>query len=158
MQNKAVLFGIGILGIIAYLHIRSKRGSSISTIDPIKEIEFRNLQKQEKFLTKELETDIFNDLSRISQLERYIAFDNLHLSLIPSGFKIEEKEEAARVRKSINIGLERSRKELEVRKLTLFANVGERIDILDTQTQYSAATLSDIRQRLNSDEYKNFNG
>ena len=45
---------------------------------------------------------------------------------------------------------------LEQRKAALKNDLGESFDIQNTQSFYNAATLDDIRQRLNSNEFSQF--
>ncbi len=156
MGNKKNVIGIGILAIAAYLYIRGKRDNSIPKIDPIKAFEFRALQKQEQFLTKELQTDISSDVSRINQLQRTINLLKSSLSQIPSGFKIEARDNAARQRNFISGDIGKSQSELDQRKTALGINIQEATGIIDVQNWYNSSTLTDIRKRLNSSEFDGF--
>ncbi len=160
MGNKESVIGIGILAIAAYLWFRNKGDNSIPANNPIKQVEFRNLQKQEQFLTKELETDFIIDDSRIRELSETISVRKQDLQGVRSGFKIEEKEFAAAQRSLFNSDISKSQTELDSLRLMLSANLATNIKeatgIINTQNWYNSSTLNDIRQRLNSSEFSGF--
>ncbi len=156
MENKEINVISIIMGIISNLFSGISGNNSIPEIDPIKAFEFRALQKQEQFLTKELQTDISSDVSRINQLQRTIDILKSSLSQIPSGFKIEERDNAERQRNFISGDIGKSQSELDQRKTALGINIQEAVGIVDVQNWYNSATLDDIRKRLNSDEFSNF--
>ncbi len=158
MGNKESVIGLGILGIVAYLWFRNKGDNVVPQNNPIKEIEFRNLQQQEQFLTKELETDISQGSTLLQQTQRTVNW----LSQAVAGqkqlghtdiFVRTRAENQLRINK---LALADESRILEQRKAALKNDLGESFDIQNTQSFYNAATLDDIRQRLNSSEFSQF--
>jgi hypothetical protein len=173
MGNKSTIIGLGIVGIAAYLWFRGKGGNTIPAYNPIKEVEFRNLQKQEQRLTKELETDLIFDrtdidysVSRINAIEHTIGWLQSAVNQVRgiNNTDIFVRTNAARQRKfylkdlAFNQADLISQNEILKGQLVVFNNNviqqnNEANQIISTQNFYNSATLNDIRQRLNSNEF-----
>lgn len=142
------------MAIIAYLLFRSKGGSDVSTVDPLKEVEIRNLQLKEQALTKELETDIITTANAVNQTKRTVS--NLE-SLVQSVKGLNHTDVFVRSNARKNLGffsqdLQESRNKLATLNAKLDVEISEANSILNEQSFYGQETLTDIRKRLNSDE------
>ncbi len=155
--EKSVI-GLGILGIVAYLWFRNKGDNVVPQNNPIKEIEFRNIQQQEASLTKELITDIDRQQTLVNQTNRTIAWlqERLRGNFSVNNSDVFVRENARRQKSILEGNLGQELGILQERNQVLEVEKNEANQILINQNFYNSATLNDIRQRLNSSEFSGF--
>jgi len=146
---------IGLVAAAALVFSRRFGGNPIPETDVLQEVTQKNLQLLENKLQFDLEDEPNRVLKALSQAQNQLSrLGSLEsLAFARGGFKIELINAAKRRNAATIATRERLTSQissLQLEKTGIFDTIS---NILTTQNQFNSASLSDIRQRLNSSEF-----
>lgn len=147
------------MGFIAYLWLRSKRGDSVFEDNSLKKVEYDSLKSQEAYLTKELETDIAEDIEVLQNSQRLASIDSGNSSYYKESglFNHTDIFVSTNARNQYDFFNKKANEQKSIFSQalkSLESNLNEANQIIYTQNFYNQPTLTDIRQRLNSEEFR----
>lgn len=151
MKNEKIL-GFGILGIIAYLYFRSKRSDSIPQIDPIKEVELRNLQLKETELQNILEDNPQKLSSEIAKAQYDYDYYSDQLLYVrgTNSSDVFVRNNASMQKNYLQSYINDAYNRLQTLRPMFDNAVKISQSEIDKQNFYGSDTLQQIRERLNS--------